>query len=47
MLQKWLDARVKYRIGIDKSGSTDYLGLDPESHVFKQLARYLAKVFFN
>jgi integrase len=34
MLDKWLDARVKHAICIDKSGSSDYRGLDPESHVF-------------
>lgn len=34
MLDKWLDARAKYSICIDKSGSKDYRGLDPESHVF-------------
>jgi integrase len=34
LLQKWLQARVKYRICVDKNGSDDYLGLDPESHVF-------------
>jgi integrase len=34
MLDKWLDARVKHAIGIDKTGSSNYRGLDPESHVF-------------
>lgn len=34
MLGKWLDARVEYGICVDKSGSKDYRGLDPESHVF-------------
>lgn len=34
MISKWLDARVEYRIGVDKTGATDYRGLDPESHVF-------------
>ncbi|MCF6459089.1 hypothetical protein [Pseudoalteromonas sp. MMG024] len=34
MLDKWLNARVKHRIKLDKSGSTKYRGLDPESHVF-------------
>lgn len=34
MISKWLDARAKYLIGVSKSGSDDYRGLDPESHVF-------------
>ena len=34
MLLKWLEARVKYNICMDKSGSKDYMGLDPESNVF-------------
>jgi integrase len=34
ILSKWLDARVKYGICVDKTGSADYRGLDPESHVF-------------
>lgn len=33
-LNKWFDARVKHRIGLDKTGSENYRGLDPESHVF-------------
>ena len=34
MLNKWLEARVKYRIGMQKEPTGDYLDLDPESHVF-------------
>ncbi|PAJ75222.1 hypothetical protein CJF42_06120 [Pseudoalteromonas sp. NBT06-2] len=34
MLNKWLEARVKYNICTDKSGSKDYMGLDPDSNVF-------------
>ena len=34
MLMKWLEARVKYRIGMQKESTGDYLDLDPESHVF-------------
>jgi integrase len=33
-LDNWLNARVEYRICVDKYGSKDYRGLDPESHVF-------------
>lgn len=33
-LIKWFDARVKHRIGLDKTGSANYRCLDPESHVF-------------
>ncbi len=33
-LDKWFDARVTHRIGLNKSGSQDYRGLDPDSHVF-------------
>ena len=33
LLDKWLEARVKYSIGTT-SDSSEYRGLDPESHVF-------------
>ena len=33
-LEKWFDARVKHRIGLERKGASEYRGLDPESHVF-------------
>lgn len=33
-VEKWVDARVKHRIGLDKKRASDYRGLDPDFQVF-------------
>ncbi len=33
-LKKWIFARVNYSIGLSDTNSDNYLGLDPDSHVF-------------
>lgn len=33
-LERWFNARVKYKLCVAKNGSEKYRGLDPESHVF-------------
>lgn len=39
-VNKWLDLRVKYRIGMQKNPTGKYRDLDPESHVFLSYWRH-------